>query len=252
MSYNFNNQVAVVTGGSTGIGQSIAQQLLAAGARRVYITGRSPKTLDAAALALGPNAIALVSDVSNLDDLQQLKREIESRGDQLDIIFANAGIAEYNQFGETVEAEYLKTFDINVKGVFFTVQTLLPLLNDGGSIVLTASIVANKGMENLSLYNASKAAVRSFGRTWANELRGRKIRVNTLSPGLTRTPIMENGLKWDEERMAATNDFAKNAVPLGYVAEPDEIASAALFLASEDARYINGIELTVDGGLTQI
>jgi len=252
MSHKFANQVAVVTGGSTGIGQAIARQLLAAGAQRVYITGRSPKTLDTAASALGPNVVALVSDVSSLDDLQQLKREIESRGDQLDAIFANAGIAEYNQFGETSEAEYLKTFDINVKGVFFTVQTLLPLLKDGASVVLTASIVANKGLENLSLYNASKAAVRSFGRTWANELRGRKIRVNTLSPGLTRTPIMENGLKWDAERLAATQEYAKTAVPLGYVAEPDEIASAAVFLASEDAKYINGIELSVDGGMTQI
>jgi NAD(P)-dependent dehydrogenase (short-subunit alcohol dehydrogenase family) len=252
MSNTFINQVALVTGGSTGIGLAIAQQLLAAGAERVYITGRSPKTLDAAASALGPKAVALVSDVSSLDDLQQLKAEIENRGDKLDAVFANAGIAEYNQFGETTEAEYVKTFDINVKGVFFSVQTLLPLLKDGGSVVLTASIVANKGMENLSLYNASKAAVRSFARTWANELRDRKIRVNALSPGLTRTPIMENGLKWDAERLAATQEHAKTAVPLGYIAEPGEIASAAIFLASEDAKYINGIELTVDGGLTQI
>lgn len=252
MSYNFTNQVAVVTGGSTGIGQSIAQALLAAGAARVYITGRSPKTLDIAATALGPKVIALVSDVSKQEDLQKLKTEIENRGDKLDAIFANAGIAESNTFGETSEAEYFKTFDINVKGVFFTVQTLLPLLKDGGSVVLTASIVANKGMENLSLYSASKSAVRSFARSWANDLRSRKIRVNALSPGLTRTPIMENGLKWDEEKIAAMHEYAQTAVPLGYIAQPEEMASAALFLASDNARYINGIELTADGGMTQI
>lgn len=252
MSYDFTNQVAVVTGGSTGIGQAIAQALIEAGARRVYITGRTAATLDKAATALGPNVVALVSDVANSDDLQKVKAEIESRGDQLNAIFANAGIAESNTLGETSEAEYFKTFDINVKGVFFTVQTLLPLLKDGGSIVLTASIVANKGMENLSLYSASKAAVRSFARSWANDLRSRKIRVNALSPGLTRTPIMENGLKWDEEKIAAMHEYAQMAVPLGYIAQPEEMAAAALFLASDDARYINGIELTADGGLTQI
>ena len=252
MSYDFKNQVAIVTGGSTGIGRAIAQALLGAGAKRVYITGRTPVTLDTAVTALGPNAIALVSDVANADDLQKIKTEIENRGDHLDAIFANAGIAESNVFGETTEAEYFKTFDINVKGVFFTVQTLLPLLKDGGSIVLTASIVANKGMENLSLYSASKAAVRSFARSWANDLRGRKIRVNALSPGLTRTPIMENGLKWDEEKIAAMHEYAQTAIPLGYIAQPEEMATAALFLASNNARYINGIELTADGGMTQI
>lgn len=167
-------------------------------------------------------------------------------------MFANAGIAENNGFGETTEIDFSKTFDINVKGVFFTVQTLLPLLKDGASVVLTASIVANKGMENLSLYNASKAAVRSFARSWANDLKGRKIRVNAISPGLTRTAIQENGLKMDETQIAALNDYAKGAVPLGYIAQPDEIATAALFLASSDACYVNGIELTVDGGLSQI
>lgn len=252
MSYNFTDQVAVVTGGSTGIGFSIAQALLAAGAKRVYITGRSPKTLDSAVTALGPKAIALVSDVSKQEDLEKLKAEIENRGDHLNAIFANAGIAELNTFGETSEAEYFKTFDINVKGVFFTVQTLLPLLKDGSSIVLTASIVANKGMENLSLYSASKAAVRSFARSWANDLRSRKIRVNALSPGLTRTPIMENGLKWDAEKIAEMHEYAKTSVPLGYIAQPDEMATAALFLASDNASYINGIELTTDGGMTQI
>jgi NAD(P)-dependent dehydrogenase (short-subunit alcohol dehydrogenase family) len=252
MSAPFTNQVAVVTGGSTGIGFAIAQALITRGAKRVYITGRSAKTLDEAALALGSKAVAVVSDVAQQADLQKLKAEIEKHGDSLNTVFANAGIAEENHFGETAEAEFDKTFDINVKGVFFTVQTLLPLLKDGGSVVITASIVANKGMPNLSLYNASKAAVRSFARSWANDLKARKIRVNALSPGLTRTPIMENGLKWDAEKIAGLSTYAAEVVPLGYVAQPDEIATAALFLASEDARYVNGVELTVDGGLSQI
>lgn len=252
MSNNFTNQVAVVTGGSTGIGQAIAKALLEQGARRVYVTGRSAHNLDQAVTALGPNAVAVVSDVASLGDLQKLKAEIEQRGDQLDAVFANAGIAEKNELGATSEAELARTFDINVKGVFFTVQTLLPLLKDGGSVVLTASIVANKGMENLSLYSASKAAVRSFARSWANDLKGRKIRVNTLSPGMTRTPIMENGLKMNAEQIAGLADYAKAVIPLGYIAQPEEIASAAVFLASSAAQYINGIELTVDGGMTQI
>lgn len=252
MSNKFMNQVAVVTGGSTGIGFAIAKALLADGAKRVYITGRTAKSLDKAVTSLGQGAVAVVSDVAKLSDLQKLKSEIERQGDRLDAVFANAGIAENNHFGETIEADFIKTFDINVKGVFFTVQTLLPLLKDGGSVVLTASIVANKGMENLSLYNSSKAAVRSFARSWANDLKGRKIRVNALSPGFTRTPIMENGLKLDEAQIAALNNYAKEVVPLGYVAQPKDIATAALFLASHEARYVNGVELTVDGGFTQI
>lgn len=252
MSDKFLNQVAVVTGGSTGIGFAIAKALLAEGARRVYVTGRSAKSLGEAAAALGDAAVVVVSDVASLFDLQKLKSEIEKRGDQLDAVFANAGIAENNRFGETPEVDFCKTFDINVKGVFFTVQTLLPLLKDGASIVLTASIVANKGMENLSLYNASKAAVRSFARSWANDLKGRKIRVNALSPGFTRTPIMENGLKMDETQIDALKEYASQVVPLGYMAQPEEIATAALFLVSNDAKYVNGVELTVDGGFSQI
>ncbi len=252
MSNRFTDQIAVVTGGSTGIGLAIAKALLAEGARRVYITGRTAKTLGEAVTSLGDGAVGVVSDVANTSDLKKLKNEIEKRGDQLDVVFANAGISEKNSLDETTEAEYSKIFDINVKGVFFTVQTLLPLLKDGGSVVLTASTVTNKGLKDFSLYSASKAAVRSFARTWANDLKVRKIRVNVLSPGFTRTPIMENGLKWDEAQIAAFNDYAAVAVPLGYVAQPDEIATSALFLASSDARYVNGIELTVDGGFSQV
>lgn len=252
MNACFEGKVAVVTGGSSGIGLEIARGWLVAGGSRVYITGRSPATLAAAADALGSRAVAIRSDVARLDELQALAREIEQRGDTIAALFANAGIAENNPFGATVEEDYLRTFDINVKGVFFTVQTLAPLLAEGAGVVLTASIVATMGMENLSLYSASKAAVRSFARTLATELKGRKIRVNALSPGFTRTPIMENGLKWDQERIDALAEHAKAVVPLGYVAQPGEIAAAALFLASPAAGYINGVELLADGGLTQV
>jgi NAD(P)-dependent dehydrogenase (short-subunit alcohol dehydrogenase family) len=252
MSTKFSNHVSVITGGSTGIGLAIAQGLLAEGAKRVYVTGRSRKSLDAAISLLGDAAVAIVSDVSSLSDLEYLKAEIEKRGDRLDSIFANAGICEKNQFGATSEPDYDRTFDINVKGVFYTVQTLLPLLEDGGSVVLTSSICSSNGMAELSIYNASKAAVRSFARTWTNDLRGRKIRVNALSPGFTRTPLMDNGLKLDAAQIESLKEYAAQITPLGYMADPAEIASAGLFLASADARYITGIELTVDGGLSQI
>ncbi|RLU08150.1 oxidoreductase [Pseudomonas prosekii] len=252
MSGKFINQVAVVTGGSTGIGFAIAQGLLAEGAKRVYITGRSAATLDAAVTALGERAVAVVSDVSRPVDLDALKTLVETQDGQLDAVFANAGICEKNPLGETTEAAYYSMFDINVKGVFFTVQTLLPLLKDGASIVLTASICSSNGMEGLSLYNASKAAVRSFARTWANELKGRKIRANVLSPGFTRTPLMDNGLKMDESQIDALRSHVSQIVPLGYMAQPQQIAASALFLASADASYVNGVELMVDGGLSQI
>ncbi|AJZ97444.1 oxidoreductase [Pseudomonas simiae] len=252
MSGKFANQVAVVTGASTGIGFAIAQGLIAGEAKRVYITGRSVATLEAAAAKLGDRAVAVISDVARQVDLDTLKATIEARNDQLDAVFANAGICEKNPLGETTEAAYFNMFDINVKGVFFTVQTLMPLLKNGASIVLTASICSSNGMEGLSLYNASKAAVRSFARTWANELKGRKIRANVLSPGFTRTPLMDNGLKMSESDVAALRQHVEQITPLGYMAEPEEIASSALFLASADAQYVNGVELMVDGGLSQI
>ncbi|MHB0989773.1 MAG: SDR family oxidoreductase [Burkholderiales bacterium] len=252
MASRFINQVAVVTGGSTGIGYAIARALLNEGARRVYITGRTSRSLDLAIAELGNGAVSVVSDVANISDLKLLKNEIERHGDQLDVIIANAGVAENNTFDVTSEAEFDKTFDINVKGVFFTVQILLPLLKQGSSVVLTASIAGNKGMPNLSLYNASKAAVRSFARSWATDLKSRKIRVNALSPGLTRTPILENGLKMNAAQIEALQDYAKEAVPSGYIAQPDEIASAAVFLASHEACYVNGIEFCVDGGFSQV
>jgi NAD(P)-dependent dehydrogenase (short-subunit alcohol dehydrogenase family) len=252
MSGKFSDQVAVVTGASTGIGFSIAQALIAEGAKRVYIAGRSAHALEVAVARLGDKAVGVVSDVSRQGDLDALKATIESQDDRLDAVFANAGICEKNPVGETSEAAYYSLFDVNVKGVFFSVQTLLPLMKDASSIVLTASICSSNGMEGLSLYNASKAAVRSFARTWANELKDRKIRANVLSPGFTRTPLMDNGLKMSEGDIAALRQYVEQVTPLGYMAQPEDIASAALFLASEDARYVNGVELMVDGGVSQI
>ncbi|SFX60966.1 MULTISPECIES: SDR family oxidoreductase [unclassified Pseudomonas] len=252
MSGKFANRIAVVTGASTGIGFAIAQGLIAEGAKRVYITGRSAATLEAAVAKLGDKAVAVICDVARQADLDKLKATIDAHDDQLDSVFANAGICERNPVGETTEAAYFNMFDINVKGVFFTVQTLMPLLKNGASIVLTASICSSNGMEGLSLYNASKAAVRSFARTWANELKGRKIRTNVLSPGFTRTPLMDNGLKMSESDIAALRQHVEQITPLGYMAQPEEIASSALFLASADAKYVNGVELMVDGGLSQI
>lgn len=252
MSGLFSGQVVVVTGGSTGIGFSVARLFLEGGASAVYVTGRNSANLDAAVAKLGEGAIGFVSDVAKLSDLEQLKARIEADGRKVDVLVANAGIAENNDLGATHEALYDRIFDINVKGVFYTVQTLLPVLKDGGSIVLTGSIVGNKGMEKLSAYNASKAAVRSFARSFANDLKAREIRVNTVSPGVTRTPIMENGLKMDDEKIAGFKAYLKDPAPIGRMADPDEIAEAVLFLASSKASYITGVELSVDGGLAQI
>jgi NAD(P)-dependent dehydrogenase (short-subunit alcohol dehydrogenase family) len=251
MSQRFLGKTIVVTGGSTGIGLASAQAFLQEGAARVYITGRNTTTLVAAAAQLGPQSVAVAGDVANLADLEKLKLEIERRGDQLDVIFANAGVAETNVFGATAEAQFDRVFGINVKGLFFSVQTLSPLLRDGGAIVLTSSIAANKGSANFSLYSATKAAVRSFARTWANDLKGRGIRVNVVSPGATKTEILA-GSNLTEEQKAGFAAFVQSTAPAGRMAVPEEIAGPVLFLASSDASYINGAELSVDGGLAQI
>ncbi|MDE2428389.1 MAG: SDR family oxidoreductase [Burkholderiales bacterium] len=248
----FNQRTILVTGASSGIGLAAAEAFLKQGAQRVYLTGRDADKLAKVADQLGSRAIGIVADAADLDQIEHLKAEIEKNGDQLDVIFANAGVAHYNAFGNTSAAEYGRIFDTNVRGVFFTVQTLLPLLKDGASIVLNASIVTNKGMPGLSLYNASKAAVRSFARTLANDLKARKIRVNAVSPGVTRTPIMENGLNMSAENIDAFHTYLAEAAPAGRMASPDEIAATVLFLASDAASYVNGVELGVDGGLAQV
>ncbi|MBI3731298.1 MAG: SDR family oxidoreductase [Burkholderiales bacterium] len=251
-SIDFNDQVIVVTGGSSGIGLASAQAFINAGAKRIYITGRSKTKLEQAREILGNKVIPITADVARISDLQALHDKIAANGDQIDVLFANAGIANHNQFGNTTEVEFSTTFDTNVKGLFFTVQSLLPLMKPASAIVLNASIAASKGMPNLSLYNASKAAVRSFARSWANDLKDRQIRVNTISPGVTRTPIMENGLGMKEEDIANFSAYLADAAPAGRMGRPEEIAAAVLFLASKTASYVNGVELCADGGLSQV
>lgn len=250
MSLKLSGKVAVITGGNSGIGLATAKKYAAQGAQ-VIITGRNKATLDTALSEIGQSAYAIKSDVSNLSDLDALYEEIANKYGKIDILFANAGVAEVAPLGNISEDAYDRHFDINVKGVFFTVQKALPILNDGGSIILNASIVSTKGFGGFSVYSATKAAVRSFARTWAADLAERAIRVNAISPGPVETPIYGKlGLATEEvEKMGAA---MAAQVPLSRFGQADEIADAALFLACSESSYINGIELPVDGGLAQV
>ena len=256
MAGRFSGKVAVITGGSKGISYACAEAFLGDGASRVYITGRNADDLDAACSRLGKRVVGVRSDVSCLSDIDQLRVGIFSRGDKIDILVANAGISRRNEVGSTTEAEYDSLFDINVKGVFFSTQAFLPLVVDGGAIILVGSMAANGGRPYLSLYAASKAAIRSFARTLANELKARRIRVNAVSPGVTRTEIVKSRPGMDAAQIAAFEaqfeDYVREAAPLGRTAHPAEIAEAILFLASDQASYITGVDLAVDGGLGQI
>lgn len=248
---NYKGKKIVITGGSTGIGLEMAKDFLKSGAK-VLITGRNISKLEKAKQELGANLFVLQSDTSSMKDINNLVEYCSNNFKVIDSLIVNAGIAENNIFGKTTEEDFDKIFDINVKGLFFTTQALLPIIAKKGSIVLTASIVSFKGMPNLSVYNASKAAVRSFARSLANDLKGHGIRVNALSPGVTETPIMKNGLGMNEDEINGFKDFLKEASPIGRMARPEEISKAALFLCSDTASYINGVELCVDGGFAQI
>jgi NAD(P)-dependent dehydrogenase (short-subunit alcohol dehydrogenase family) len=243
-------KVALITGGNSGIGLATAQRFAAEGAF-VFITGRRQKDLDTAVKEIGPNAFGVQGDVSNLADLDRLYATIKEKKGKIDIIFANAGGGEFAPLGSITEEHYDKTFNINVKGLLFTVQKALPLLVDGASIILNASIVSIKGMEAFSVYSATKAAVRSFARTWTVDLKARKIRVNAISPGPIETPAMTNLASSEEEAKQFKANLAAST-PMGRVGAPDEIAKAAVFLASDDSSYVTGIELFVDGGMAQI
>ncbi len=245
-----NGKVALITGGNSGMGLETAKLFAQEGAK-VVITGRRQKELDEAVKYVGPNAIGVQGDVAKLVDLDRLFGVIRQKFDRLDIVFANAGYGVLNPIGNVTEEEFDSQFAVNVKGLYFTVQKALPLLRDGSSIILNASIAGSKGMENFSVYSATKAAVRSFARTLTSDLKGRKIRVNTLSPGPIDTPILSKaGLT--EEQANGWKESLKAAVPLGRIGRSEEIATAALFLASDDSSFITGIELTVDGGMAQI
>jgi len=246
-----NNKTALVTGGTSGIGLAAAKRFVAEGAR-VYLTGRRKPELDAAAEALGDRAIAIQNDVSDLDDLDSLFRRIAGDGNRLDVLFANAGGGEANQPLDTLTPEaFDHTFGINVRGTVFTVQKALPLLNDGGSIVLTGSSSASRGVAGFGVYSATKATLRQFGRVWAAELAPRRLRVNTVVPGPTDTPGLR-GLAEDPDHTAALLDGMASSTPLGRTADPAEIANAVLFLASDQSSFITGSELFVDGGEVQV
>lgn len=226
-------------------------RLFAQEGAKVVITGRRQKELDEAVASVGENIEGVQGDVANLADLDRLAAHIKAKYGRVDIIFANAGLGRLNPIENVTEGEYDLIFNVNVKGLFFSVQKLLPLVPDGGSIILNASIAANKGMEAFSVYSASKAAVRSFARSWTNDLKARKIRVNTLSPGPIETPILSKaGLS--EEQVEGFKASLTAQVPLGRIGHVDEIAKPVLFLASDDSSYITGIELTVDGGMSQV
>ncbi|MFI8527623.1 SDR family NAD(P)-dependent oxidoreductase [Promicromonospora sukumoe] len=244
-------KTALVTGASTGIGLATAERFIAEGAR-VYLTGRRKQALEAAAQALGDRAIAIQNDVSDLDDLDRLFRRIADDGNRLDILFANAGGGEPDEPLESLTPEaFDHTFGINVRGTVFTVQKALPLLNEGGSIVLTGSSSASRGVVGFGVYSATKAALRQFGRVWAAELAPRGLRVNTVVPGPTDTPGLR-GLAKNPGQAGAMLDGMAASTPLGRTADPAEIANAVLFLASDQSSFITGSELFVDGGEVQV
>jgi NAD(P)-dependent dehydrogenase (short-subunit alcohol dehydrogenase family) len=250
MANKFAGKVAVITGGSTGMGLATAKRFVQEGMDHVFITGRRKDTLDAAAAEIGRNVTAVQGDVANLADLDRLFEEVAKQNRRIDVLFANAGVSQPKPVEAVDEKHFDFHFDANVKGLFFTVQKTLPLLNDGASVILNGSIATIKGFPGVSVYSATKAAVRSFARTLASELRQRRIRVNTLSPGHVDTPLLEQWQQGDALTQLK-NEFAKN-VPLGRMGDPDEIAKAASFLASDEASYVNGVELFVDGGVAQI
>jgi NAD(P)-dependent dehydrogenase (short-subunit alcohol dehydrogenase family) len=243
-------KIALVTGGNSGIGLATAKEFVNEGAY-VFITGRREPELAAAVKEIGKNVTGVQGDVSNLGDLDRLFAQIKREKGKLDVVFANAGVAKLAPFGTITEEHYDSIFDINVKGLLFTVQKALPLLPDRASIILNASIVASKGLGANSVYSATKAAVRSFARTWTTDLKERRIRVNAISPGSIDTPgltdLLDSAEAGDERRK-----MIANSVPLGRMGTPDEIAKAVVFLASDDSSYITGTELFVDGGFAQV
>jgi len=245
MTGKLEGKIAVVTGGSAGIGLAAARLFATEGAY-VFITGRRQAELDAAVKLIGPKAVAVRADAGSLADLAHLFDTVKAAKGRIDVLYANAGVYDATPFGTISEDAYSKMFDINVKGVLFTVQEALPLISDGGSIILTGSVSGSKGMEAFSVYNASKAAIRSFARSWTADLKARHIRVNVVSPGPVQTPGLDVFAN-DEVKQ-----YLKTLVPLGRIGTSEEIAKAVLFLASEDSSYVAGAELFVDGGMAQV
>jgi len=245
MTGKLEDKVALVTGGSAGIGLGIGKHFAEEGAR-VFIVGRRQSQLDEATAAIGGDAEAIQGDISNLADLDRIYATVEARAGRIDVLAVNAGVYEFATLGEITEEQFDRTFNTDVRGVLFTVQKALPLLSKGSSVILTGSMVSIKGFASCSVYNAAKAAVRSFARTWIVDLKGRDIRVNVLSPGYTDTPGLSHFVT-DQEKAAMVA-----SVPLARIGTPDDLGKAAVFLASDDSAYVTGIELFVDGGAAQI
>jgi NAD(P)-dependent dehydrogenase (short-subunit alcohol dehydrogenase family) len=244
-------KVAVITGGSSGIGLATARRFVEEGAH-VVITGRREKELHAAAESIKTNVTAVLGDVARLEDLDQLYATVKEKHGHIDILFANAGAGTVAPLALATEAHFDQTFDVNVKGMFFTVQKALPLFNDGGSIILNSSVSNVKGLAGFTAYAASKAAVRNFARGWTMELLSRKIRVNCMSPGAIETPALETttGLTPEQAKQAA--EQFTTMIPMARRGKPEEIAAAVTFLASDESSYITGIDLPVDGGMAQV
>jgi NAD(P)-dependent dehydrogenase (short-subunit alcohol dehydrogenase family) len=246
-----SGKIALVTGGTSGIGLATAKKFVAEGAY-VFITGRRRANLDEAVKTIGQtNVTAIKGDVGNLSDLDVLFEAIRTKKGRLDILFANAGGGTLSSLGSITEEHFDTTFNTNVKGVVFTVQKALPLLSEGASVVLNASTTSVKGTAAFSIYSASKAAVRNLARSWILDLKGRNIRINVISPGVVPTPGYD-GLGLTKEQIQGFIDFQVNTIPSGRAGTPEEIAKAVTFLASDDSSFVNGIELFVDGGMTQI
>ena len=244
-------KIAVITGGSSGIGLATAKRFVEEGAH-VVITGRREKELKEAAAFIGRNVTTVAGDVSRLEDLDRLYAVVREKHGHIDILFANAGAGTVAPLAVATEAHFDQTFDVNVKGMFFSVQKALPLFKDGGSIILTSSVSNVKGLPAFTIYAASKAAVRSFARGWTMELKDRKIRVNSMSPGPTETPALETttGLSAEQAKEAAAQYVSQ--IPMGRRGKPEEIADAVVFLASDASSFITGVDLAVDGGLAQV
>jgi NAD(P)-dependent dehydrogenase (short-subunit alcohol dehydrogenase family) len=245
MTSKLAEKIAIVTGGSSGIGLGIAQHFAQEGAR-VFITGRHQSELDKAVATIASDASAIQGDTTHLADLDRIYATVKAQAGRIDVLAANAGLYEFATFGEITEEHFDKTFNTNVRGLLFAVQKALPLLIRGSSVILTGSMVSIKGFPACSVYNATKAAIRSFARSWIVDLKGRDIRINVLSPGYTATPGLSH-LMTDEQKAEAVA-----SVPLGRIGTPDDLGKAAVFLASDDSAYVNGIELFVDGGAAQI
>ena len=250
MARKLENKVAVITGGNSGIGLSTAKLFQAEGAR-VVITGRRQDVVDSAAKEIGGDSVGFTSDASKLDDIVTLYKKVKERFGKIDVLFLNAGIAKFGPFTSVDETAFDAMLNINLKGLFFNVQKALPLLNEGASVIFTTSIADQKGFPDTSVYSATKAAVRSLARTLSAELLDKKIRVNTIAPGPIDTPIFEK-LGVPAEAVGEVKEGFASTVPMKRMGSPDEIARAALFLASDDSSFVLGIELVVDGGVAQL